>query len=400
LRLPRASTFTDWHTFKYSSFKLNSPQFAKKRERLGQKKLENGTTVAMTNNAKAPYDAFLLVSFGGPEGMEDVMPFLENVLRGKNVPRERMLSVAHHYELFNGVSPINELNRKLIDALKPLIQVDGPKLPIYWGNRNWHPMLADTLSKMKDDGIKHALALVTSAYSSYSSCRQYLEDIENARLKVGNDAPCVDKIRPFFNHPGFIDANTENIAAALAQIPESERQLAEIVFTAHSIPISMASNCAYATQLEEVSAVVAKRLGYEGRYKLVYQSRSGPPTQPWLEPDVCDYIKSRHETGLKALVIAPIGFVSDHMEVIYDLDHEASALCHELNLHMARSATAGAHPRFAQMVRELVDERINGNPKLTIEGSQTWPDFCPADCCPLNLSAPQTATRPPHTVSS
>ncbi len=373
------------------------------RKHSPQKKRGNGTTVAMTDNALAPYDAFLLVSFGGPEGMPDVMPFLENVLRGKNVPRERMLAVAHHYELFDGVSPINNLNRKLIDALKPLIQFDGPKLPIYWGNRNWHPMLTDTLAKMKIDGVKHALALVTSAYSSYSSCRQYLEDIERARLEVGDGAPCVDKIRPFFNHPGFIEANTENIAAAIAKIPESERQQTEIVFTAHSIPMSMASGCAYSAQLEEVSAVIAKRLGYDDRYKLTYQSRSGPPTQPWLEPDVCDYIKSRSEDGVKALVIAPIGFVSDHMEVVYDLDTQASALCRELNIHMARAATAGAHPRFAQMVRELVDERINGGSRLIATDmidSPARPDFCPADCCPLNATAMEGARRPPHALSS
>ena len=243
------------------------------------------------------YDAILVVSFGGPEGMDDVMPFLENVLRGRNVPRERMLGVAKHYELFGGVSPINGQNRKLIAALRQELETKGPHLPIYFGNRNWHPLLADTLGKMRDDGVKNALAFVTSAYSSYSSCRQYLEDIERARASVGADAPRVDKLRAFFNHPGFIAANVANIQMALQQIPEERRAETQLVFTAHSIPESMAQNCDYEAQLQETSRLVADALGIV-KWELVFQSRSGSPAQPWLGPDVCDYLRELHAAGI------------------------------------------------------------------------------------------------------
>jgi len=350
----------------------------------------------------ANYDAILIVSFGGPEGMDDVMPFLENVLRGRNVPRERMIQVAKHYELFGGISPINEQNRKLIAGLKRELEMNGPSLPIYWGNRNWHPLLTDTVRQMATDGIRHALAFVTSAYSSYSSCRQYLEDIERARESVGLDAPRIDKLRAFYNHPGFIQANIENVRAAFEQIPEERRAEAHIVFTAHSIPLSMAEHCEYEMQLQEASQLVAKGVSVgaqlvpargadystaTGRdkpcpYKLVFQSRSGSPSQPWLEPDVCEYLNELKDRGTTDAVVAPIGFVSDHMEVLYDLDIEARSLCDELGLNMVRAATAGTHPAFIKMVRELIMERIDpATPRRFLGTRGVAHDICLAGCC-------------------
>lgn len=325
------------------------------------------------------YDALLVVSFGGPEGMDDVMPFLENVLRGRNVPRERMVGVAKHYELFGGVSPINGENRKLIAALDKELEAKGPRLPIYFGNRNWHPMLADTLREMRADGVKNALAFVTSAYSSYSSCRQYLEDIERARDSVGPDAPRVEKLRACYNHPGFIEANIANVRAALEQIPEARRSQAQIAFTAHSIPESMAKNCDYEAQLRETSRLISDRLDVKD-WRLMFQSRSGSPAQPWLGPDVCDHL--RELRGVKDVVVAPIGFVSDHMEIIYDLDTEARALSQELGLNMIRAATAGTHPAFIEMIRELIMERIDPEtPRRSLGVNGPRGDVCPPGCC-------------------
>jgi len=304
------------------------------------------------------YDALLLVSFGGPEGPDDVLPFLENVLRGRNVPRERLLAVAKHYDLFGGVSPINQQNRNLIAALEKEFEVSGLRLPIYFGNRNWHPLLADTLGQMRDDGIKNALAFVTSAYSSYSSCRQYLENVERARASVGTDGPRVEKLRAFYNHPGFIAANVANIGDALGKMPDEDPAHATVVFTAHSIPESMSANCDYKMQLLETCRLVSGRLGVNN-WQLVFQSRSGSPTQPWLGPDVCDHLKELHAHGVREVVVSPIGFVSDHMEVIYDLDLEARELCEQLGMKMQRAATAGTHPAFVSMIRELIVERIN-----------------------------------------
>jgi ferrochelatase len=327
------------------------------------------------------YDAILVVSFGGPEGMDDVMPFLENVLRGRNVPRERMLGVAKHYELFGGVSPINGQNRKLIAALQQLLESQGPQLPIYFGNRNWHPLLADTLAKMRDDGVKKALAFVTSAYSSYSSCRQYLEDIERARALLGMNAPSVEKLRAFYNHPGFIEANVANIQDALAQITEERRTAAQLVFTAHSIPESMAQNCDYEMQLRETSRLIAEDLGSD-RWQLVFQSRSGSPAQPWLGPDVCEALRELYAAGSKDVVVAPIGFVSDHMEIIYDLDTEAKGLCRELGLNMIRAATAGTHPAFIKMIRELILERIDpATPRRSLGTLGPRESVCHSGCC-------------------
>ncbi|HXD31931.1 MAG TPA: ferrochelatase [Pyrinomonadaceae bacterium] len=329
------------------------------------------------------YDAILIVSFGGPEGMDDVIPFLENVLRGRNVPRERMLQVAKHYELFGGVSPINEQNRKLINALKLELEKNGPQLPIYWGNRNWHPLLVDTLQQMAKDGIRNALAFVTSAYSSYSSCRQYLEDIARAREAVGPNAPRIQKIPAFYNHPGFIEANAANLNDALNRIPEERRQEVQVAFTAHSIPKSMADNSKYESQLLEASRLVAEAANHP-HWRLVFQSRSGPPTQPWLEPDVCDYLKELKPGSTTDVVIAPIGFVSDHMEVVYDLDTKARKACEELGLNMVRASTAGTHPAFVGMIRELINERMSSERESCVEG-----------CCPKGeLMKPAGASDP------
>ena len=318
------------------------------------------------------YDALLVVSFGGPEGMEDVIPFLENVLRGRNVPRERMLQVAHHYELFGGVSPINQQNRNLIAALEKELEEHGPGLPIYWGNRNWHPLLPDTLRRMAADGIRNALAFVTAAYSSYSSCRQYLQNISDAQAEVGPEAPRVEKLRVFYNHPLFIEANVDHIRAALNQLDDPDS--AHLVFTAHSIPESMAANCDYVAQLTKTGSLIARALEIEN-WQLVYQSRSGSPMQPWLGPDVCDHLKGLRTEGVTNVVVAPIGFVSDHMEVVYDLDVEARKVAHEIGMKMVRAATAGTHPSFVRMIRELVMERVN---------NEVAPNLCAPDCCRLS----------------
>jgi ferrochelatase len=334
------------------------------------------------------YDALLVVSFGGPEGMEDVMPFLSNVLRGRNVPEARMREVAHHYELFGGVSPINEQNRRLIGALEGELEASGPRLPVYWGNRNWHPLLADTLRRMRDDGVRNALAFVTSAYSSYSGCRQYREDVERAREAVGPGAPRVEKLRAFYNHPGFVGPNAENLRAALGRIPEGRRACARVAFTAHSIPASMAAGCDYERQLLETCRLVAGAAG-AADWRLVFQSRSGPPTQPWLEPDILDHLRALKGEGAADVVVAPVGFISDHMEVLYDLDTEARDLAAGLGLNMVRAATVGAHPEFVRMIRGLILERLDpARPRLALGALPPSHDVCPADCC---LSG---ATRP------
>lgn len=343
------------------------------------------------DTSRLPYDAVLLVSFGGPEKRDDVLPFLENVLRGRNVPRERMLEVAEHYYHFDGVSPINAQNRALIAALEAELSHAGLKLPIYWGNRNWHPLLPDTLQSMRDAGVRRALAVFTSAFSSYSGCRQYRENIDVAQQAVGADAPQVDKVRAFFNHPGFIEPMVERVRTALEQIPNDRRDAARLVFTAHSIPTSMAAGCKYEEQFREASRLVTEGLG-RSEFRVVYQSRSGPPTQPWLEPDVNDELRTLAAAGMRDVVIVPIGFVSDHMEVMYDLDDEAARTCKELNVNMVRAGTVGTHPRFVRMIRELIEERISGSaekPALGTFGPSH--DVCPVGCCP----APQRpATRP------
>jgi ferrochelatase len=328
------------------------------------------------------YNAILIVSFGGPESRGDVLPFLENVLRGRNVPRERMLAVADHYYHFKGKSPINQQTRELIAALEKELSLHGPKLPIYWGNRNWHPLLADTLRQMKQDGVRHALAFVTSAYSSYSGCRQYRENIARAQAEVGPGAPEIEKLRPFFNHPGFIEASAERLQDAFQHVPENARQNVQVVYTAHSIPISMAKTCDYVLQLEEVRKLVSARVGITND-ALVYQSRSGAPGRPWLEPDILDYLREVRPRNLaSAVVLAPISFISDHMEVLYDLDIEARQVCDSLSLPMVRAKTVGVHPKFIAMIRELILERTAGAERRALGSLGPRPDVCAEDCCP------------------
>lgn len=332
-------------------------------------------------NTKKPYDALLLVSFGGPEGQDEVMPFLENVLRGKNVPRERMLEVSEHYKLFGGVSPINEQNRELIAAIRKELVDHQIDLPVYWGNRNWHPLLPDTLRQMKEDGVENSLAFFTSIFSCYSGCRQYRENIAEAQAALGSEAPEVHKLRMAFNHPLYIEASVERVEEAVRQIPEDRRHQMRFVFTAHSIPMSMAKGCNYSTQLTEACRLIMETVG-QYPWELVYQSRSGPPTQPWLEPDVCDYIAElKKETDVNDLVLFPIGFVSDHMEVLFDLDTEAQEVCDELGIHMVRAKSVGTHPSFVAMIRELILERVAGTEKRAIGSMPANWDVCPQDCC-------------------
>lgn len=309
------------------------------------------------------YDALLVVSFGGPERHEDVLPFLENVLRGRNVPRERMLEVAEHYYHFDGRSPINDQTRALIAALRGVV-----RQPIYWGNRNWHPLLADVVRQMRDDGIRHALAFATSAFGSYSGCRQYIEDIGRARAESGEGAPAITKIPPFASHPLFLEATADRVRAALAELPEGR-----LVFTAHSVPLSMAQASPYVEQLESVCRAVAATVG-RADWKLVYQSRSGPLDQPWLDPDICDYLRKIRSD----VVIAPIGFLSDHMEVLYDLDTSARAVCDEVGVRMVRAATPGTHPSIIRMIAELIEKE---------------PFVCPADCCPPSARRQEVSRR-------
>ena len=335
----------------------------------------------MTN----PGDAVLLVSFGGPDRPEEVLPFLENVLRGRNVPRERMLAVAEHYYHIGGRSPINDQNRALLAAIQKVLASEGPDLPVYWGNRNWHPLLAETLRQMAADGVRRAFAFVTSAYSSYSGCRQYLDDIARAREAAGPGAPEVLKLRVFYNHPGFIEPMADRVRAAIAAIPEV--RAAALVFTAHSVPVAMAETSPYVEQVEEACRLVAERVG-RPPYRLVYQSRSGAPDQSWLGPDVLEYLRELAAAGSpRDVILAPIGFISDHMEVVYDLDTEARQLCAELGLHMVRAETVGADPRFAAMIRELVLERIGGAPKRALGELGPAHDSCPDDCCPAPVRA-------------
>ena len=335
------------------------------------------------------YDALLVISFGGPEAREEVLPFLRNVLRGRNVPEERMLEVAEHYYHFGGRSPINDQNRALVAALEKEVEQHGPQLPVYWGNRNWAPYLADTLQQMKDDGVERALAYVTSAFSSYSGCRQYREDIAAAQSKIGEGAPQVDKLRVFFNHPGFIGTMAENVQTALQKIPAEVRGRTQVIYTAHSIPVSMAQDGRYVKQLEESCRLISSALQRTGD-TLVYQSRSGPPGQPWLEPDILAYLRSAKETDSHpAVVICPVGFTSDHMEVLYDLDTEAQDLCSELRLPMVRAATVGTHPRFITMIRELMMERMDPTaPRRALGTMGPSHDVCPLDCCPAPQRKP------------
>ncbi|NPV68992.1 MAG: ferrochelatase [Anaerolineae bacterium] len=330
----------------------------------------------------APYDAVLIVAFGGPEGMEDVMPFLENVLAGRNVPHSRMLQVAEHYRLFNGISPLNSQMRALKATLQAELNTHGPHLPVYWGNRNWHPFLVETLRQMAQDGVRRALALFTSAYSSYSSCRQYREDIARAQAEVGPTAPQVDKLRVYYNHPGFIAPNIANLRDALEQIPLDRRKATRLVFTGHSLPIAMARYSAYEHQLREACRLVAGGVDI-GEWDLVFQSRSGSPQTPWLGPDILDHMSVLRDQGAGDVIVHPIGFISDHMEVLYDLDVEARQHAQQLGLNMVRVATVGTHPMFISMIRELIEERLTPTAERRALGRYgPSHDVCPPDCCP------------------
>ncbi|MEU8566903.1 ferrochelatase [Streptomyces pathocidini] len=363
--------------------------------------------------AHAPYDALLLLSFGGPEGPDDVVPFLENVTRGRGIPRERLKEVGRHYFLFGGISPINAQNRELLDALRKDFAEHGLDLPVYWGNRNWAPYLADTLREIAADGRRRVLTLATSAYASYSGCRQYRENLADALAALegeGLPLPRVDKLRHYFNHPGFVRPMVDATLAALAELPEAARAGAHLAFTTHSIPTAAADTSgpaeghgdggAYVAQHLDVARLIAEAVreatGVEHPWRLVYQSRSGAPHIPWLEPDICEHLEELHGTGAPAAVMVPIGFVSDHMEVKYDLDTEATAKAGELGLPVARAATVGADPRFAAAVRDLVLERAATERGRAVDRCALGAlgpshDLCPVGCCPARAPRPAAA---------
>jgi len=313
------------------------------------------TEDAELHNLDSPYDAIVIVSFGGPEGMADVIPFLENVLRGRNIPRERMLGVAKHYELFGGISPINAENRKLIAALHKVMEAKGPHLPIYFGNRNWHPLLADTLRQMHADGRRRAVAFIAAPHHSYSSCQQYRENVAAAQkeLEAGGGHIDISFVGSWFDHPLFVEANAAHVRAAQQRLPSAVRHAARLVFTAHSIPLSMAEGSLYREQLQTSAQLIARKAGVED-WTLVYQSRSGRPQDPWLEPDVCEYLRQEHAAGLAAAIICPVGFVCDHIEVLYDLDLEAADVCAGLGLLMARAEAVNDDPLFLDMMADVV----------------------------------------------
>jgi ferrochelatase len=335
------------------------------------------------------YDAFLLLSFGGPEGPDDVLPFLRNVTRGRGVPDERLADVAEHYRHFGGVSPINAQNRALIATLREEFAASGIALPIYWGNRNWAPYVADAVRQMRDDGMRRVLVFATSATSSYSGCRQYREDLARARAEVGDDAPELVKLRHFFDHPGFVAAAADGVRGALRTLPEQLRDDARLVFTAHSVPVGMNERSGpnrdglYEKQQRETARLVAEEVrGPGAEFDLAWQSRSGPPSVPWLEPDINDHLRDLAGRGARAVVVAPTGFVSDHVEVRWDLDTEARQTAAELGLAFARAATAGVHPAFVAMVCELVAEQLRDVPAQSLGTLGLCGIACPDGCCP------------------
>ena len=328
-----------------------------------------------------PVDALLLVSFGGPEGPDDVLPFMENVTRGRGIPPARLQEVSRHYlDIFDGVSPINAQARALKSALEAELAAHGPDLPVYWGNRNWHPYLTDTLATMRADGIAHALAVVTSAFPSYSGCRQYREDIWRARDGQG---PLVTKLRHYWAEDGFLDPVARGLAAVLPS------RSARVLFTAHSIPSVMDASSgpdggAYTTALREAAARVVARLGGDLEWELVFQSRSGPPQVPWLEPDIGDRLVELYAEGVREAVMVPIGFTSDHVEVLYDLDLQAQERVRDElpGMTVTRSATVGVDPAFVSMLRGLVVERMAAPQELAEHDGVATHDRCPMTCCP------------------
>ena len=333
--------------------------------------------------ARRNYDALLLLSFGGPEGVDDVIPFLENVTRGRGIPRARLEQVAEHYYHFGGVSPINAQNRALLAALGDELREHGITLPIYFGNRNWHPLLEDTLAQMDADGVRDVLVFVTSAYSSYSGCRQYREDIARAVSGLGVTTMRFDKIRVFFNHPGFIEPMAAKVKDVLATLPSDRREHVEVVFTGHSIPLSMARGSAYERQFQAAGSLVTELAGLS-RHHIAWQSRSGPPHVPWLEPDVLDVLRELRDAGASDVIVIPLGFISDHLEVLYDLDVEAQDLAKDVGLNMIRVPTVGTDPAFVAMIRELIEERLSSDPERRSLGALgPGHDTCPVNCCRL-----------------
>jgi ferrochelatase len=337
-------------------------------------------------DGRVVYDAFVLLSFGGPEKPDDVMPFLRNVVRGRGVPDERLAEVAEHYMHFGGVSPINQQCRDLLAAVQAEFAVHDIGLPAYWGNRNWQPMLADTVAQMRDDGVENALGFATSAYGGYSSCKQYWEDIAAARAHVGPGAPRIAKLRQFHDDPGFVGPHAEAVREALGKLEPARRASTRLVFTAHSIPVTMAETAGptggrYTAQLEETARLVHADAAADLAYDLVWQSRSGPPQVPWLEPDINDHLETLAEKGVTDVVVSPIGFVSDHLEVLWDLDNEAKETADRLGLGFARAGTPGVHPDFVSMIRRLVQERTDDQVKAALGTLPTW-DVCPTPCCP------------------
>jgi ferrochelatase len=326
-------------------------------------------------NARVTVDALLLLSFGGPEGPDDVLPFLENVTRGRGVPRERLTDVARHYLHFGGVSPINGLNRDIIAAVRAELARAGITLPVYFGNRNWHPLAGDTVRAMAEDGVRSALVFPTSAYGGYSACRQYDEDIVLARDAVGANAPELVKLRQFFDHPLFVASVADAVAAAFTELPADVRSSARLVFTAHSVPEAADAAAGppdegghrYSRQIAEAARLVAARLGV-AEYDVVWQSRSGPPAVPWLAPDIVDHVDALHAAGVPAMVVSPVGFVSDHLEVVWDLDTEARELAEKLGVAFVRAATPGTDPRFAELVVELIREHLAAAPARKLSG--------------------------------
>jgi protoporphyrin/coproporphyrin ferrochelatase len=354
-----------------------------------------------------PYDAVLLVSFGGPEQPDDVIPFLENVTRGRGVPRERLEEVAEHYHRFGGRSPINDQNRAYVAAVEEDLRAAGLDVPVYWGNRNWHPYLADTLGRMQADGVRRAACVLTSAYSSYSGCRQYRENLADAVALTEEKhgaAPRLDRLRHYYNHPGFVEPMVDATLTALADLADSARRDAHLLFVTHSVPESMneasgPQGGAYVAQhravAEEIGERIRQETGHRYPTELVFCSRSGPPSVRWLEPDINERIDELADHGVGGIVVVPIGFVSDHMEVIYDLDTEASASAEKAGMAFARAATAGVDPRFVAMVRDLLVERAAAErgeePRRATVASlvPSW-DRCPAGCC-SNPSGPRPA---------
>jgi ferrochelatase len=317
------------------------------------------------------------------------MPFLRNVVRGRGVPEERLLAVAEHYAHFGGVSPINGQNRELLAALGTELAANGIDLPLYWGNRNWHPLLPDTLRQMRADGIRRALVFATSAYASYSGCRQYREDLDRAAAAIGDGAPELEKLRHYFDHPGFVEPHADAVRAALSRLDPARRETTRLVFTAHSIPVAMDDGSGpdgglYTAQLRTAARLVADAAAPDLHWDLVWQSRSGPPQVPWLDPDVNDHLAALAADRITDVVVSPVGFVSDHLEVVWDLDNEAAATAARLGLRYARAATPGTDPRFVAMVRELIVERLTGSGTVVrLSNLALSGPTCGAGCCPV-----------------